>query len=195
MNLRLRATLAVCGAALLLTSCASSGGASAEAGGGGGGDAMPIPERAPLHPYLQRLVGDWEIRNDVEAPDGSMMVMEATESVEAVGPWIVSRMSMAGDDADFDARLMVTYDESKGAFVGTWVDSSSSYLWEYEGSVEGDTLTLEAEGPSYEDMSLTTRYRDIVTVVGDDRREHRSEMLMQDGTWVEMVTGTSTRTD
>lgn len=157
--------------------------------------AIPIPPNAPLHAFLQRMVGDWEIRNEVEGPGGEVMRMEATESITAVGPWIVSEMRVPSEAADFDARLQVTFDEESGKFIGTWADSSSSYLWMYEGSLDGDTLTLESEGPSYEDPTVDTRYRDIVTMVSDDRREHRSEMLMGDGTWAEMVTGESVRVD
>jgi len=186
-------TCAALGATLVLAACASTGGGSDAAA-----DtpvAVPIPPNAAMHPFLQRMVGDWEIRNEMESPDGEAMVMEATESVAALGPWIVSEMSVASDGADFDARLQVTYDEERGRFVGTWVDSSSTFLWMYEGDLDGDTLTLEAEGPSFEDPTVHTLYRDIVTIVSDDRREHRSEMRTKDGTWVEMVSGVSTRVD
>lgn len=191
-SLLLRNLAALC-ATLALAACASTGGASDPQGEEMA--AIPIPPNAPLHAFLERMVGDWEIANQVESPDGQVMVMEATESVSALGPWIVSEMVVAHGEGDFRARLQVTFDEESGKFVGTWADSSSSFLWMYEGTLEGDTLTLEAEGPSYEDMTVDTRYRDIVTIVSDDRREHRSEMLMKDGTWAEMVSGVSTRVD
>jgi hypothetical protein len=121
--------------------------------------------------------------------------MTSRESVRAMGPWIVSELESDGPMGHMEALLSLAEDASRpGAFVGTWVDTSSSYVWVYRGWLDeaGTTLTLEAEGPAFEDPSLTRLYRDATEFTDENHRVMRSTMQM-DGEWVEFMRGEARR--
>ncbi|QDV09729.1 hypothetical protein Poly30_52880 [Planctomycetes bacterium Poly30] len=187
---------------LLLASCSATGPANGTAAGDRADQATAassfaaMPPTADLHPYLQRLLGDWRIRSEVGGgSDGATMVMESTESVEAMGPWIVSRIRAGGEPGDFEARLALAYDAETDDIVGFWVDSSSSHMWNYRCWLDegGSTLTAEAEGPAFDDPSRVTRFQDITEFDGSGRRLLRSRMLGADGEWVEFSSGVAER--
>ena len=177
---------------LALTSCASSG-LSPDS-------EIPretptgIPEVAALHPFLERLVGDWELRSEVPMGEGlDPMYVTSRERVTAVGPWISSQLVLESTEGDFSARLLVAYDEDEGGFTGSWIDSGSTHMWIYRGWLEGDTLTLESEGPLISDPTKTALYRDITEFDGDDRRIQRSVVQTENGEWTEFSTGEARR--
>jgi hypothetical protein len=56
-----------------------------------------------------------------------------------------------------------------------------THLWIYEGSLDGNTLTLDCEGPTMTGDGGTARYQDIIELESDDHRILRSRMFGQDG--------------
>jgi len=76
-----------------------------------------------------------------------------------------------------------------------WIDSSTSYLWHYEGSLDaaGKVLTLEATGPAPGDATRKAHYRDSIEFQGPDRRIWTSTMQADDGSWTTLATTESTR--
>jgi hypothetical protein len=154
------------------------------------------PQPAALHPYLERLVGDWTIEHGMTmGPDEERLTMTSRETVRAMGPWIVSALTSDGPMGHIEARLSLAEDASRtGTFVGTWIDTSSSYVWVYRGWLDaaGTTLTLEAQGPDFEDPSLTRLYRDATEFTDENHRVLRSSM-QQDGAWVEFMRGEARR--
>ena len=135
--------------------------------------------------WLERLVGDWTF----EAPSAQY---RGTEQVRSLGGvWVVCESK--GEVAGAGEQTTLTtlgYDEEKGRFVGTVVGSMMSFIWSYEGELEpdGNHLRLETEGPSYEDESVTTRYVDVIELLGEDERVLRSSYLGSDGQWHEVMT-------
>jgi len=79
--------------------------------------------------------------------------------------------------------------------VGTWVDSVTSHLWKYEGTVDdsGKTLTLEAEGPNFMADGQTAKFRDVYTFKSKDHIIVRSSMQSEDGSWVQFMTSSYRR--
>ena len=63
-------------------------------------------------------------------------------------------------------------------------------LWIYKGWIEpdGKTLTLEAEGPSFEDPEKTDVYHDVITFIDDDRRTFSGSVRLPDGTFKTFMT-------
>ena len=68
-------------------------------------------------------------------------------------------------------------------------------MWTYIGTLDaaGTTLTLEAVGPAFDDPTKTTNYRDVLTLVGRDRKTLTSSAQGPDGAWVEFMRAEFTR--
>ena len=180
--------------AVLVTSCAAtdpSAQSTAEPE-----SSEPGPPKVELHPYLARFVGRWRVKNTVpEQPGQQPMTVEAQETVEALGPWILSRITATKGMVGFGARLAIAYDEANKEFVGNWVDSSSTVIWSYRCWIheDGETFTAEAEGPAFDDPSRRAKYQDITKFVGADRRELLSRAQLTDGTWTVFSSGVAER--
>ena len=63
-------------------------------------------------------------------------------------------------------------------------------MWSYVGHLDASkrVLTLEAEGPSFEDPSKTAKYRDQIELVGSDLKRTTSSVLGGDGNWTTFMT-------
>lgn len=81
------------------------------------------------------------------------------------------------------ATMIITigYNPETKRYVGTWIGSMMTTLWVYDGFVEGNTLNLDAEGPSMAGDGKTAKYRDSIEFVDDNHRIMRSQMLTADG--------------
>ena len=136
------------------------------------------------HEWLQQLVGEW--RAEVAGPGGEgdeAPRVEVSESVRAIGKyWIV-----AEGTSPFGTYLVTLgYDAEAESFVGTWVDSTSSRMWTYSGSLDeaGENLTLESVGPGPD--GNPTRYRDVTHLDGPDRKVVRNFIQGEDEEWNQM---------
>lgn len=63
-----------------------------------------------------------------------------------------------------------------------------SYLWTYDGTLAGNVLTLDAEGPSMKGDGSLAKYHDIITMLSDDERTLTSEALGDDGKYHQFMT-------
>src|SRR5689334_21905506 len=79
------------------------------------------------------------------------------------GMWIVGEAvgEMPGGGTAY-TMLTLGFDPKQDRFVGTWVGSMMTHLWVYSGTLDGDgrTLTLDTEGPSFDDSGRLAKYRD-----------------------------------
>jgi hypothetical protein len=141
------------------------------------------------HRWLQRLIGEWTYKGEVQGPDGQSLESRGTERVRGVGGlWVVAEGSgeIPGGETG-ETMLTLGYDPQKKRFVGTWLGSMMANLWVYEGWLAGDTLTLETEGPSMESPEKLSMYRESIELVGDDHRIFRSQVQGADGNWQEFM--------
>lgn len=157
--------------------------AAAPAGSGDLG-APPHAEATAQHEWLQQLVGEWTF-TCTTSMDASFR-LEGTETVRSVGGlWIVSegRAQMGGHP--IQSVMNLGYDPAKQAFVGTWLDSSQTYLWSYKGALDArrTKLTLDTEGPSFDDPSKMSRYRDSIELRDQDHKLLTSAVQNPDGSW------------
>lgn len=134
------------------------------------------------------MVGSWTFTT-TGLMDGEPFETSGKESVRALGDrWI--HVEGEGTHPDGSPYLYVTsigFDPAKGRFVGAWVGSPMDLVWVYDGFREGDTLTLEVEGPSFDEAEETTLYRDVHRLTKDGRT---LESFLQgpDGEWVRFQT-------
>jgi len=146
------------------------------------------------HRFLQRLVGDWVVtattghaEYDPSKPDTRW-----TETVRPVGDlWVVGESAGPMPDGS-RATMVITlgFDAALGHYVGTWIGSMMDRLWVYRGWVEPDgrTLTLEAEGPDFDDPAKTAVYRDVIAFVDDDHRRFSGSVRRPDGSFQTFMT-------
>ncbi|MDQ2987289.1 MAG: DUF1579 domain-containing protein [Armatimonadota bacterium] len=139
------------------------------------------------HEWLQKFVGEWTSEMHAMMPDGESQSCPGSESVRSMsGMWIVAEGKGSMPDGDPTTMLLTLgYDPKKG-YVGSWVGSMMGQLWTYEGTLEGNKLTLSAEGPRF-DGEGTALYHDIHEFVDDNHRIMRSEVKGDDGNWTEFM--------
>lgn len=143
------------------------------------------------HDWLMNFVGDWAFTHACGDTESS-----GTESVRAFsGLWIVGDGQGEIPDTDDTMRMRLTlgYDPNTDRYTGTWIGSVMAQMFVYSGTREGNTLTLDTEGPSFEDASKIVPYRDIYTIVDDNTRTLRSQKLETDGSWTVFMNATYTR--
>lgn len=150
------------------------------------------------HRWLQQLVGDWTYESTVTTGPEQRKTYTGTDRVRALGDfWII-----ADGEGEFPgegpARMVVTlgYDPLRKRFTGTFIHSLMSYLWHYDGELDGTRkmLTLESTGPGMNGSGATARYRDVIEMVNPSQRVFRSYALREDGKWVEFMVARYLRT-
>jgi hypothetical protein len=142
------------------------------------------------HRWLEQFVGEWEYENEaIMGPGQAPMKSKGTESVRSLGVWILCEgKGPMPDGGLMTAVITLGYDPTKKRFVGTFIASVMTNLWLYEGQLEGNVLTLDAEGPSFADPTRTARYQDIFEIVSADHRTLSSQVLGEDGQWHRFMT-------
>jgi hypothetical protein len=140
------------------------------------------------HRWLQQLAGDWTFETTMG--DKPSDTARGREEVRLLGDiWIVGEGE--GEMPGFGiGRTMITlgYDPTTRRFRGTWVGSMMTALWVYEGTLEGNVLTLDTEGPDFVNEGCTSRYRDVIELVDPDHRVLRSQTHGEDGKWTTFMT-------
>ena len=158
---------------------------------------MPdMPKPVKEHEWLAQLAGEWESTMKCEAEPGKTVEGKSSEKARMLGGfWIVSdgKGEMMGNA--FSSILTLGYDPEKKKFVGTWVDSMTSIMWTYTGTLDEatNTLTLETEGPNPMEPGKTAKFKEVIVLKDKDHKTFTSNIQGEDGKWKEMMTATSTR--
>ena len=152
---------------------------------------MEIITPQPEHQWLQQIVGSWTYESEVLIGPGKPPVKSSgTEVVRAIGDfWILAEGQGPMPDGEI-ATMVITagYDLERKKFVATWLGSMMTKLWVYDCSREGNTLHMDAEGPSMAGDGTTAMYRDSLEIVDADTRTFRSQMRNPDGSWLRFLT-------
>lgn len=143
----------------------------------------------PEHRWLQRLVGEWTSVMEGTGPDGTVVRHGGTETVRSLGGvWIVSEGVMEMPEGENGTSLMsLGYDPERKRFVGTFIASMMTFMWVYDGRLEGNRLVLDTEGPRFTEEGGMTRYVDTIELISDDHRVLTSAQLGDDGKWTEFM--------
>lgn len=157
-------------------------------------DAPPLPTPEKQHEWLAKLAGEWETAAEaVMAPGQPPIKFKGTESVRLLGGmWAVSEMKNEVMGAAMTGVMQIGYDPKAGKYVGTFVCSAGPELWKYEGTVEGNTLTLNTEGP-HPVTGKVAKMKDVTEIKGKDEKVLTSHVLGDDGKWVRFMTMTAKR--
>jgi hypothetical protein len=150
---------------------------------------MPAPVKE--HEWLQQLAGEWESETEITmATDQPPMKSKGTETARMVGGfWIVCKNKGTFMDKPFTGILTLGYDPQKEKYVGTWIDSVNSMLWQYEGTVDasGKALTLLTEGACGVPGKIS-KFRETLEIKSPDHKVFSSAKQGEDGEWDTFMT-------
>ena len=151
---------------------------------------MPLPTKE--HEWLHRFVGDWEADVEVFMEPGKPPIKsKSTEVARTVGGfWVLAQGTGDAAGTPYHSVLTLGYDPEKKKYVGTWIDSMTSTLWKYDGTVDasGNILTLETEGPWPGKPGQITKFKEVTEFKSDDHRVFTSSILAENGQWMTIVT-------
>lgn len=151
---------------------------------------MPPPQKE--HEWLKQFAGEWETDAVLYMEPGKPPVRaKGSDSSRMLGGfWLVSDGKAEMMGMPFTSVFTLGYDPQKKKYVGTWVDSMTSYLWKYEGTVDtaGKVLTLDTEGPCPTAPGKVSKFKDVLELKNKDHRTFSSSMQGEDGKWTTMVT-------
>lgn len=151
------------------------------------------PEKpARDHAWLKQFVGEWEMTSQMYFEPGQPPAeAKGTDSVRGLGNhWIIADTKTSAMGTPYSGVQSLGYDQSKNQFQGTWIDSFGGTLWVFAGSLNGagDTLTLEAEGPSMQAEGKSAKYKYVIQITGIDSRTFNAFTQTEDGKWMTIVT-------
>ncbi len=149
---------------------------------------MPKPQKE--HEFLNKFVGEWDTEMKAEAIPG-MPAMECTGTQKARmlgGFWIVSEGKGEMMGQPIESIMQLGYDAKKKRYVGTWSDSCNDHMWKYEGTVDGETLTLNTEGPNMMEPEKMSNYREVIDFKSPDHYTFTSSIEGEDGKWTTFMT-------
>jgi Protein of unknown function (DUF1579) len=144
------------------------------------------------HQWLSRFVGAWSSETEyIMGADQSPSKLKGSEVVRSLGGiWIVIEGESGMPDSGIGRTLMTLgYDPQGDRYVGTFIGSMMTHLWIYNGSfdAEGKRLVLDTEGPNFSESSMT-QYQDSIEFISDDHRIMTSQILGDDGNWLQFMT-------
>jgi Protein of unknown function (DUF1579) len=141
------------------------------------------PAATKAHEWLLQFVGEWES----EADSGKPGQPKVTEKAHMLGGlWLVSETKVQfADKPPMLGMLTIGYDPEKKKYVGTWIDSMTSYLWKYEGTVDsnGKALTLATEGPNPMAPGKLFAFQDVHEFTDSGHKVMTSSMRDANGKW------------
>ena len=162
-----------------------------------GQEAPAMPQPTQEHGWLQKFTGEWRTESKgTMGPDQPPIQCSGTLSSRKLGEfWIVNEMKGEMSGAPMTGIQTIGYDEVKNKYVGTWVDSMTAFMWQYEGSVNssGKVLRLDADGPNFMGDGKLTKFQDVYEFRSADEILMTSRMLASDGNWVTFMSGTAKR--
>src|SRR5687768_17565753 len=136
------------------------------------------------------MVGDWTFQTEASVAPGETPTRETgRERVRSLGGvWVVCEGR--DDGGAHESMMTLGFDPQRGRFVGTFVSSTMTHLWRYEGTLDPDGrgVTFDTEGPSLTDDRRMGRYRDTIAFQSDDHRTLTSRFLADDGEWRAFMT-------
>ena len=122
------------------------------------------------------------------APDHPPVKCTGTESTKVLGGlWALAEMKGDFMGTPVAGLLTIGYDTQKKKFVGTFVSSMHDSIIKYEGTCDGQVLTLETEGPNPATGKIV-KMRDVIEIKDKDHKVLTSLIQGDDGKWITFMT-------
>lgn len=150
---------------------------------------METPQPQAEHKCLQKLVGEWTMESECSmGPDQPPMKSTGTETTRSVGELWTMGEGLMPDGEPCRTFMTLGYDPAQKRFVGTFIGSMMTHMWIYNGSLNGNVLTLDTEGPDFSGSMGMVAYQDIIEFKSDDHRVLSSQLKDKDGNWQKFMT-------
>lgn len=144
------------------------------------------------HKKLEPMVGSWNVTQKFWMEPGKEPVetQATSEHTWALGGRFVEQRftgTMPGMDTSFEGRGFTGFDNVTGKFVGTWMDSLSTAMLSFEGTVSpcGKVLTFRGEQAAPGDKLVKYRYE--VRIESADRHTFTMWQSMGDAPEVKVM--------
>jgi hypothetical protein len=145
-----------------------------------------MPEPTAEHAWLKQYQGEWDVETEIHMEPGKPpMKTKGTESAKMLGGfWVVGDNKGEMMGAPFTGIMTIGYNPEKKKYIGTWVDSNTSQLWSYTGTVDatGKILVLETEGFCPMEGKIC-QFKDTIEFKSKDLRVMTGTKLGKDGKW------------
>ncbi len=150
------------------------------------------------HHWLDQLIGDWEFVHRCKMPDGSESSTPGQMTCRSLGGmWLICESSGTSEEGGTWSSIMtVGFDPAQSQYVGTFIGSMMANIWPYHGVLDssGKRLALYSEGPKF-DGNGDGKYRDTIEVIDADKWLFSSELLTDEGSWVNFLDGEHLRSN
>ena len=127
------------------------------------------------HKVLQHEAGSWDaVVKTWSAPDAEPALSRATETNHMLGDmWVVGVFESGSKEATYRGQSQVGYDPVAKKYVGTWIDTMSPFLNTFEGTMQGNQLTMRTKDldPKSGQQKLTKM---VTTYVDKDHKTFES---------------------
>lgn len=141
-----------------------------------------MPKPTSEHEWLQRFVGEWTSEGEAYmAPDQPPVKLQGIEKTRSLGFWVVGEITSTLEHFPYQQIYTIGYNPESKKYVGSVVDTMMSHMWLNEGSVEGNSITLETEGPC--PVNGMTKFRETTEFKTPDHKVFTSRFLAPDGEW------------
>ena len=151
------------------------------AAAGGAPGEMQAPKPGKEHEMLKARAGTWDATVKMIGMPEAGGDSKGTSVMTMVGDfWIAEEFTATLMGAPFKGRGFTGYDPNKKKWVGTWIDSMTTYLTVMEGTAEGpNKIVYNFEAPSQANPATLTKHRLVCEAKDND---HFSLSFFETGT-------------
>jgi hypothetical protein len=150
----------------------------------------PFPKPTAHHLALKDQVGTWTgVAKMFMEPGKPPMVSKGTETnaLVAGGLWLKSEFRAEMMGQQFEGHGLFGYDTHQNAHVGTWVDSSGTWMAVTKGTCSKDCREQTIYFEGYDEAGNPATHKEIYT---QPDRDHRSMVMFtkgKDGAFVKIM--------
>ena len=148
------------------------------------------------HKALAAQVGTWvAVARMYVSSTKPPLVSHGTEvnTLVAGGLWLRTELKATLMGSPFEGHGLFGYDTLAKAHVGSWVDSSGTWMAVTRGSCERDCQVQTAFFDGYDEAGRPALHKEVHTQVDANHRTMVMFLRVQDGTWVKSMEMTYTR--
>ena len=144
--------------------------------------------------WLRQFEGKWKVTSKQPGQD-AVLAAGTLVAKPMSTQWMVCEQNANMGSMQFHSIQRIGYDKKTKKYIGSWFDSVSQFVWQYDGSLNdaGTTLTLNAIGPDWENATKNKDYRDIYEFKSETEIMMTAQIKNDEGKWDTFMTATMTK--